>query len=141
MHEGRGGGTFSSVHSIKMVANPRRDTRRVKRGPAQRSDWSEQHQAGTEVPLHWQGSLHRCSVPGNAPPALLLCLPARNGRGMCRDMLFLALFSGSTCAPRTAELHRRYPRRHPGWAGHRQQGSAQPHPVPHLPELCTESWL
>lgn len=35
MHEGRGGGTFSNVHSIKLVANLRRDTRRVERRVAQ----------------------------------------------------------------------------------------------------------
>lgn len=54
MHEGRGGGTFSSVHSIKLVANLRRDTG-VKREcsaatAASRLGLREQHQAGQRCP-------------------------------------------------------------------------------------------
>lgn len=132
MHEGRGGGTFSSVHSIKLVANPRRDTRGVKAGEcsavsaAGRLGFREQHPAGAEVPLDGQGC-----VPGNAPPALLLCFPARNGTGICRELLFLALFLGGTCALCTAET--RYPRAPGEWPW-------PPPLVPHRPELCRD-WV
>lgn len=42
MHEGRGGGDFSNVLSIKLVANLRREMQHVKRGRAQHSDCSQQ---------------------------------------------------------------------------------------------------
>lgn len=110
MHEGRGGGTFSNVHSIKLVANLRRETREKRASAVTAGSglgfW-EQHRAGTEVPLDWHGSLHGCSVPGNAPPVLLLCLPASNGPGILQSCYCWLFPWAALCM---AELHHRYPR-------------------------------
>lgn len=91
------------------------------------------------MPLDWQGSLHRCSVPGNAPPVLLLCLPARNDTEILQRDAIPGSFLGQhmyTVYGRAASL---IPETAPGErAWHRQQGSAQPHLVPHFPKPCTE---
>jgi len=44
MHEGRGGETFSSAHSMKLAANLRREMQNVKRGRVQHSDCRQQTQ-------------------------------------------------------------------------------------------------
>lgn len=123
------------MHSIKLVADPRRDRRRVKAGEcstasaAGRLGFREQHPAGAEVPLDGQGSLHGCSVP-----ALLLCLPARNGPGILQRAAVAGSFLGQHMCTVYCRAASSIPETAPGeWAW--------PPLVPHLPELCGDLGL
>lgn len=93
------GGTFSSVHSIKLAANLRREMQNVKRGRVQRRACRQQApERGTRCP--WAAvALRRCPVADRLIPARRSIRLLEATQGSCGEIPFLAFTLGSTMSP------------------------------------------